>query len=186
MMRAAAAIFLAAFSVEPSTTAHLNEAIALGRTCYAPIIRLQRPGTDFDVYVESPLARIALFSATAQQMHLPFDAAAAARHYTTTSRVWADYSAGGSRTIAVTGILVATSHPRSVSKPIAVKTEHFFLGRAASHGIIESLRFRAGESTFETLPSGDFMVVLETTAGRQEYRVTDTDRTKLLHVCNDR
>jgi hypothetical protein len=119
-------------------------------------------------------------------MHLPFDAAAAARHYTTTSRVWADYSAVGRRTIAVTGILVATSHPRSVSKPIAVKTEHFFLGRAASHGIIEGLRFRAGESTFETLPPGDFTVVLETTAGRQEYRVTETDRTKLLHVCNER
>jgi len=64
---------------------------------------------------------------------------------------------------AAAAILVATSHPRSVSKPLAVKTEHFFLGRAASHGIIEGLRFRAGESTFETLPSGDFTVVLETT-----------------------
>ena len=186
MMRAVAAILLAASSIEPSVTAQLNEAIALGRTCYAPIIRLQRAGTDFDVYVESPLARIALLAATAQQMHLPFDAATAAKHLTTTARIWADYSAGGRRTIAVTRIVIATSHPRSISQPIAVSTSSLFLGRAASHGIIEGLRFRPGESTFETLPSGNFTVVLETTAGAQQYRVTETDRRKLLHVCNER
>jgi hypothetical protein len=186
MMRASAMIFLAALGAEPPVPSQLNEAIAIGRTCSAPIMRLQRPGGDFDVYIESPLARIALFAATAQQMHLPFDAATAARHLTTTTRIWADYSASGRRTIAVTGILVATSHPRTISQPIAVGTSRLFLGRAASHGIIEGLRFRAGESTFDTLPSGNFTIILQTTGGVRRYPVTEGDRARLLHVCNER
>jgi hypothetical protein len=186
MIGASAMIILAALGAEPPLTSQLNEAIALGRTCSAPIMRLQRPGGDFDVYIESPLARIALFAATAQQMHLPFDAATAAKHLTTTTRIWADYSASGRRTIAVTGILVATSHPRSISPPIAVGTSRLFLGRAASHGIIEGLRFRAGQSTFDTLPAGDFTVILQTTAGVQKYPVAEADRATLLPVCNER
>ena len=75
---------------------------------------------------------------------------------------------------------------RSISQPTAVGTSRLFLGRAASHGIIEGLRFRAGESTFDTLPAGDFAVILQTTAGVQKYPVSETDRATLLPACNER
>ena len=184
MMRLPAAIVLAAISIEPSSTARLQEAIAVGRTCYAPIVRLQRPGTDFDVYVESPLARIALLAATAEQMRLPFDVSTAESHLTTTDRIWADYAVNGRRTISIDGILVSTSHPHSIVRPIAINSPRLFLGRAPSHGIVESLRFRPGERTFERLPAGDLTVVLQTSAGVREFPLTERDRTKLLRVCN--
>jgi hypothetical protein len=184
MMRLPTAIVLAAISIAASSTTRLQEAIAVGRSCYAPIVRLQKPASDFDVYVESPLARIALLAATAEQMRLPFDVPTAERQLTTTDRIWADYAVNGRRTISVDGIVVATSHPHSIVRPIAVKSPRLFLGRAPSHGIVESLRFRPGERTFERLPAGDLTVILRTSAGVQEYPLTEKDRTKLLRVCN--
>src|SRR5262245_28494163 len=56
------------------TTADLTEterarAIAIGRTCQAPIILLPAGRRDFDVYIEGPFARVALVAATALMMN---------------------------------------------------------------------------------------------------------------------
>jgi hypothetical protein len=52
----------------------VRQAIALGRSCHAPIIRVAASRGDFDVYVESPFARVALVAATALMMYEPLDA----------------------------------------------------------------------------------------------------------------
>jgi len=167
---------------EPARTAEINEAIALGRTCNAPIVRIAASGTDFDVFIESPLARIALLAATAMQMHLPFDASMAERQMTTTYRIWADYALEGRRNVSIDRIVLEGPDEKPI-EPIDARTSTFTLGHVPSHGIIEALRFRPGESTFDHLPPDDFRVILRTSAGLQRYRVTKRDRTTLLRVC---
>ncbi len=53
------------------TGAERAQAITLGPSCQAPIVRIPADQHDFDVYVESPFARVALVTAAAQMMHQP-------------------------------------------------------------------------------------------------------------------
>ena len=83
---------------------------------------------------------------------------------------------------AVTAIRLETKD--QVIRSVAQRDVRLFVGSVASHGIIEPLRARFPEYTFESLPSGRFDVVLQTTAGVERYHVTPQRTQPLLPVCN--
>ena len=56
-------------------------------------------------------------------------------------------------------------------------------GAIPAHGIITEVRWRGWEWTFDRLPSSEFDVVVETTAGAQRYPVTSKDRAGRMRVC---
>ena len=79
----AAIALLAVCSIGAQTalTEHeIADAIALGRTCRAPIVHFE--AREFDLFVESPSGRAALIAAAAVVNHLPLDSAGVrnARH----------------------------------------------------------------------------------------------------------
>jgi len=71
-------------------------------------------------------------------------------------------------------------------RPVAERRATLFLGTVPSHGIIPPLRQRYPEFLFDSLPKGDFDVVLHTNQGLQHYRISEKDRAKLIPVCNKR
>jgi hypothetical protein len=171
---------------EPILKEDLEAAIAVGRACKAPIIRIAAGHNTFDVFIESPLARIALLAATARQMHQPFDAAVAEQFVTDTYRVWVAYPRSDyfHRNLTINRITLAPPGKKPVM-PTEVRTHTFALGPVPAHGIIEALRFRSNESTFARLPDGPFSVMIGTNAGVERYQVSDTARTARLMVCNE-
>jgi len=69
--------------------------------------------------------------------------------------------------------------------PMEVRNYRLSLETVPSHGIIEPLRLRSGESSFAGLPDAPFSVVVSTTSGRERYEVTKSATTALLRVCNE-
>ena len=68
---------------------------------------------------------------------------------------------------------------------MSVRDEKFYVGIAPSHGIVDPLRNRFPEFTFDSLPSDDFEIVANTNTGVLRYRVTAADRHLVMHVCNE-
>jgi hypothetical protein len=63
-----------AIAQAPLSEESVKEAIALGKSCgNVPLVKISKPGGDFDVYIEGPFARIAVRAAAARQMHQPFE-----------------------------------------------------------------------------------------------------------------
>lgn len=166
----------------------VQEAIALGKSCGdVPILRVTKPGGDFDVFIEGPFARVAVHAAAARQMHQPFSPAnitpdIGAPDY----RVWLQYAASGRRTLTANRVLLqsrtATASGR-VIQPIRDRRAQLTAGALPAHGIITEVRWRGWEWTFDRLPNGEFDVVVETAAGPQRYRVTSQDRAGRMRVC---
>src|SRR5437868_4910221 len=67
---------------------------------------------------------------------------------------------------------------------IQIAAGEYVIYTKPSHGIIEPLRARFPEFTFDSLPDGPFDVVVVTTKGGRRYHVTDAVRHQSLHVCN--
>lgn len=65
--------FLAAWAGHALSSEDVTRALALGRSCRAPIIVLSRPPSEFTVYIETAFARVALDVATATMMFEPLD-----------------------------------------------------------------------------------------------------------------
>ena len=68
-------------------------------------------------------------------------------------------------------------------QPMGGRRAQLTAGALPAHGIITGVRWRGWEWTFDRLPSGEFDVVVQTTAGVQRYRVTSEDRTGRIRVC---
>lgn len=159
--------------------------IAVGQRCEAPIIRIPGRHRDFDVYVESPAARIALAAATAVLMHQPFDAARVrtAMHLPG-FRIWvAPTIEGVGANVSVDRVTVRPANGVELAAS-AVRWRRLTLGIAGSHGIIEPLRVRFPEWVFSDLPEDRLQIVLHTNAGIQRYAVTRADWSTLIRVCN--
>ena len=166
----------------------VQEAIALGKSCGdVPILRVTKPGGDFVVFIEGPFARVAVHAAAARQMHQPFDSAnitadVGAPDY----RVWLQYAPSGRRTLTANRVSL---QPRSgAANGRMIRSTHdrrsqLTAGATPAHGIVTEVRWRGWEWTFDQLPSGDFDVVVATTAGPQRYTVTNQDRAGRMRVC---
>jgi len=182
---AATAVASAQEALSPSM---VQEAIALGKSCGdLPIMRVTKPDGDFVVFIESPFARIAVHAAAARQMHQPFEPVnitsdIGAPDY----RVWLQYAPSGRRTLTVNRVsLQATSGAAGerAIEPIRERRSQLTVGAIPAHGIITDVRWRGWEWTFGRIPSCEFQVVLETTAGVQRYRVTSKERAGRMRVC---
>jgi hypothetical protein len=161
----------------------VGHAIAVGRSCHAPIVRVTASVGDFDVYVESPFARVAVVAATALMMHERLDAPGVRRAMQPGYRIWLWHKRDSRRRISVSRLSVR-SHYGEV-QPVAERRVTLFLGTVPSHGIIPPLRQRYPEFLFDSLPKGDFEIVLRTNEGLEHYRISEKDRTKLIPVCNE-
>lgn len=159
-------------------------AIAMGRTCRAPILHITSAASDYDVYVESPFARVALVAATALQMHASLEATGVQRAMKPGYRIWAQLKPTTPVDQRLEEVWVRTR--TGDIHPVDVRNNRFFLGTVASHGIVEALRERLPEYTFDSLPPDDFAVIVATSHGRQRYAVRRADRQKLMRVCNER
>jgi hypothetical protein len=166
----------------------VQEAIALGRSCGdVPILRVTKPGGDFDVFIEGPFARIAVHAAAARQMHQPFSPAnitpdIGAPDY----RVWLQYAPSGRRTLTANRVLLQSRSGAAsgrVIQSIRDRRAQLTAGALPAHGIMTEVRWRGWEWTFDRLPNGEFDVVVETTAGAQRYGVTSQDRARRMRVC---
>lgn len=166
----------------PLSRADMDQALALGRHCRAPIVHLT--AGQFDVYVESPFARAALVFATAIINHRVLDDPGVTGAMTSDYRIWAVYSDMADRTVSVTRIGVQPPGRPEVGPVRERPQERLVLGVGGSHGIIEPLRLRTGEAIFDELPPGVFQVVLHTTAGAMHLSVTARERASQLRVCN--
>lgn len=162
----------------------VRQAVGVGRSCHAPIIRVAASLGDFDVYVESPFARVALVAATALMMHEPLDAPGVRRAMQPGYRIWLWRARDSRQRISVSRLSVR-SHDGEI-RPVAERRATLFLGAVPSHGIIPPLRQRYPEFLFDSLPKGEFEVVLHTNDGLQHYRISEKDRATLIPVCNER
>ncbi len=170
-------------ATQPLTTQELADAVAIGQRCQAPIIREPSDRGDFEMYIESPFARVALVAATALVMHQPLDAPGVKQAMQGGYRIWFARTPGAPFPATVTRVSVPS--PAGEIVPIAERDERLFLGTVPSHGIIEPLRARFPEYVFDRLPSGPFVVVVATSGGgAQRFRVTQKNRTALIRVCN--
>jgi hypothetical protein len=163
------------------TDAEQNRAIALGRSCRAPIIMVPAGQHDFNVYIESPFARIALVTAAAQLMNQPLEAVGVRGAMKPGYRIWLVRKRG-----ARTDYILNTVRIRSRGSdqlPAQVRADKFFLGKVPSHGIIDALRDRRPEFTFSDLPVDGFEVLVDTSAGVQRYQVTQRERDTMMSVC---
>ena len=168
---------------ETLTDADRVQAIALGRTCQSPIVQVSREGGDFDVYIESPYARVALVAAAAQVMQQSIDAPGVRLAMKPGYRIWLHRTPRARIDYTVTQVYVRSGdHDFS---PVSESRDRFFLGTVPSHGMVEAVRSRIPEYSFDALPAGNFDVVVETSAGPQHYPVKQRDRQKLMRVCND-
>lgn len=148
----------------------MAKAIAIGQTCQAPIIHLAADRADFDAYVESPFARVALVAATARLMHQPLDAPGVKQAMRPGHRMWFGRTPDAPLNVAITQVRVRFATGEIA--PVAERNERLFLGTVPSHGIIEALRARFPEFLFDQLPSGKFVVVLGTSRERNNSRLT--------------
>jgi hypothetical protein len=154
----------------------------LGQRCQAPIIRLSGSRADFDVYVESPFARVALVAAAARVMHQPLDAPGVKRAMRPGYRIWFVRKPEALFPAAITHVTVRSTAGEIM--PVAEHDERLFLGTVPSHGIIEALRARFPEFVFDRLPPDSFVVIVGTSRGTQRFAVTRRDRMASIRVCN--
>lgn len=174
---------------ESLTESQIKEAIALGKDCGSiPLIRVGAPRGDFNVFIESPFARVAIHAAAARQMQQPFAAPQMTRDIVAPDyRIWVQYAPDGRRTVSVNRILVQPAGATEVAGVIQPVRERGFsqlsVGALPAHGIITEVRWRGSEWTFDHIPAGDFQVILMTSAGKQRYAVTAKDRATPLKVC---
>jgi hypothetical protein len=168
--------------------AAINKAIDLGKSCGdVPLIKLVQPGGDFDVYVESPFARVAIHAAAAQQMHHAFDASNVTSDIGGPGyHVWLQYTLRAVRTLSVKRLVLqpTSGRDRRIIEPIREGPFQLTAGAWPAHGIITDVRWRQYEWVFDRLPEGDFAVVLRTTTGVQRYHVTARERSRTMRVCN--
>ena len=181
-------VMTGASAQEALSPSAVQEAIALGKSCGdVPILRVTKPGGDFDVFIEGPFARIAVHAAAARQMHQPFSPAnitpdIGAPDY----RVWLQYAPSGRRTLTANGVLLQSRSGAAsgrVIQSIRDRGAQLTAGALPAHGIMTEVRWRGWEWTFDRLPNGEFDVVVETTAGAQRYRVTSQERARRMRVC---
>lgn len=172
----------AATAQEPLTADELKSAASLGLQCQAAITRVTNTAGDFEVFIESPLGRAALVTATAVMMQQPIDAPHVRRAMEPGYRVWLQRKRNDWRPLTVTSLSV--QYRGRALKPASVRSGRFVVGSVPSHGIVPELRTRFPEYVFAALPPGRFEVVVATAAGSQSYVVTSNDRKSLMRVCN--
>jgi hypothetical protein len=179
----ALAVVCVTASADGLSTQQIAEAAALGQTCRAPILLLRKPHADVDVYLETPFARAALAAATARMMRVPLDSRAVRNAMNAEGvRVWASRRDDVAARTTISAIQFE-SNGRLIA-PVARRDVRLFVGLVASHGIIEPLRARFPEYTFDRMPAGIFDVVLDTNLGVQRYHVRPQVKAALLTVCN--
>jgi hypothetical protein len=162
------------------TQQEMHEAIAVGRRCEAPIVRVTRPDSEFAVYIESPSGRAALVTAAATLMHQSIDASHVRRSMLPGYRVWVQRA--DHRWHSLTILNITARHLGRIIEPTSVRTTKLFLGTVPSHGILPDLRMRSPEFTFSDLPAVAFDLDIETNQGHRRLRV-DSGRS-LMRVCN--
>jgi len=167
---------------QPLAPQELAQAIALGQRCQAPIVRLSSSRGDFELYLESPFARVALVSAAARVMHQPLDAPGVKQAMRPGYRIWFVPTPGAPFAPAVTNVTVRFRSGEIT--PVGEHDERFFLGTVPSHGIIEALRARFPEFEFDRLPPDNFVVLVGTSSGTQTFTVSQRDRLMSIRVCN--
>src|SRR5438477_1425164 len=86
--------------------ASVEDAIALGKNCgNIPLVKISKPGGDFEVFIEDLFARIAIHAAAARQMHQPFDASKITTDIAIPDyRLWVQYTPDARRTVTVTQV----------------------------------------------------------------------------------
>jgi len=157
--------------------------MATGQTCRAPLTQIATRDGNFEIFIESPAARAAIVAAAATMNHQPLDAVRVQRSLADGYRIWTSYTDNSRRNVSVNDITIQSTDQREL-RSVASRDERLTLGIASSHGIIEAIRARFPEFIFTNLPEHDFHVVLHTSVGVQRYRVTSSDRTRLMGVCN--
>jgi hypothetical protein len=171
------------------TESQIKDAIALGKDCGGiPLIRVGSPRGDFNVFIESPFARVAIHAAAARQMHQPFAAPQMTRDILAPDyRVWVQYVPDGRRAVSVSRVLLQPTGETGTAGVIQPVRERGFsqlsVGALPAHGIITEVRWRGSEWRFDRIPAGDFKVILMTSAGQQRYAVTAKDRATPMKVC---
>jgi hypothetical protein len=160
-----------------------RSATELGRKCLAPIVKVTSPGGDFDVYVESPVARAALVTAMLTIAGHPVDGMPGLdRSLQPGYRVWFVRKPTARQTASIERVELRKR--ASILRASSIRDERLFVARAPSHGIIEPLRARFPEYVFESAPAAGYDVVARTDAGEQRYHVTEQDREAVMNVCN--
>ena len=162
------------------TEREMVEAIALGRQCKAPIVRVVAPNSEFAAYIESPSARAALVAAAATMMQQPLDAAHVRRAMLPGYRVWAQRVDDGWQSLTIHSI--TARHAGRTIEPTTVQTTRFFMGTVPSHGIVPDLRMRSPEFTFSDLPDTAFEIDVETSRGHRRLGIGREQ--SLMRVCN--
>jgi hypothetical protein len=184
------AVLIAATAV--ATTARGQEALsrdetarwmAVGQKCEAPLIRIPSLDGGFEIYIESPAARVAVVAAAAAMNHLSFDTERVRTALKDGYRVWISRQDSATSSIAVDDVGIRAEHQPEL-KPVGMRDERLTLGIAPSHGIIEAVRVRFPEFEFSAMPDHDFTIVLYTNRGIQRYRVTAHNRSGLIPICN--
>jgi hypothetical protein len=163
------------------TEQQMAQAIEMGRNCKAPVIRIAGRH-DFDIYVETPLARVSLVVATAKMMQQSLDAKNVKTAMRPVYGVWLDRTRDTWQRFSLITMTI-WSHGVEI-RPSAVRNARLFLGTVPSHGIIEPLRSRHPEFLFDSLPAGGFEIVVQGTDGNQKYSVGKLEGTRPMRVCN--
>src|SRR5207248_7217166 len=113
---------------------------------------------DFDVFIEGPIARIAIQAAAAAQIRRPFDASMVTRQMAApTFRIWTQYTTRGRRTVSVNRIVlqaVRATGGNEVIQPVRGEPFQVTVGHLPAHGIIEAVRCRDWQWTLDRLPEG--------------------------------
>lgn len=157
--------------------------MATGQTCQAPLTRIATRDGNFEILIESPAARAAIVAAAATMNHQPLDAARVQTSLADGYRIWASYTDRSRRNVSINDITIQRTDKVEL-RSVGSRDERLALGIASSHGLIEAVRARFPEFIFANLPDRDFHVVLHTSVGVQRYRVTPSDRARLIGVCN--
>ncbi len=148
----------------------IREAIELGRTGNVSIVQVGTRRSNFDVFIEGPIARIAAAAARAFQRYEPFDE----RNVTDAMKAPL--------------FRVFFSRVENSRAPF-VRVERIVLqptGAKGMDGVVQpfkrpgelNLRFDF-EAYFEQFPEAEFDVVLVTTGGPQKYNVTKEQRARI-------
>jgi len=157
------------------------DAIALGRSCKAPIIHFDAP--EYDLYVETPFGHAALIAAVAVVNRESIDAPGIRRAMMAPAAIWLTRKLGGATMPTVDRIAVQPLRGAEI-RASAERRDRLFAGSLPSHGIVDSLRTRLRQYEFPSLPSGDFDVVVHFDHGIRRYRVGHTERETVIAVCN--
>ena len=166
---------------ETLSAQQMAQAVEMGSNCEAPIIKIAGPG-DYDIYVETPLARVALVAATAKMMQQSLDGQNVRTAMRPVYRVWLDRTRDRWQRFSLNTMTIWS---RGVEiHPSAVRNARLFLGTVPSHGIIEPLRTRRPEFLFDSLPAGGFEVVVHGNDGEQRLSVGKLQSARPMRVCN--